>query len=383
MLGALSRRRFVGGGLATAGLSALGCGGAGRLGAFALAGGELLGTLPLVDADDPASGRRTGQGLDARRFTDLSAIAPAALVTPASAYYLRTGAPDGLAGAADWRIALDGRVEAPLGLTLADLGAPVDRGTFVMECSGNDTRVGFALMSAGVWRGVPIAALLGRVRRTAAATQVLVEGYDRFASPSVTSTPGASWIFPAGALEAAGAFLGTHLEGEPIDRDHGAPVRLYVPGFYGCACIKWVTRIAWVGADQPATEHMREFAQRTLQAGVPGLAREFILPVIDQAAMVIRVERWRVAGRVRHRIVGILWGGERPTDRLALRAGRGAAFVPVPVEPMTTNATWSLWSMAWDPPSPGRYELACRIDDPRVRQRRLDAGWYARTVVVT
>jgi DMSO/TMAO reductase YedYZ molybdopterin-dependent catalytic subunit len=398
----ITRRRFLGGCLAAGGAAALGCGDDATMsmpvrppdGPDAapppilcddpFAGGTLDGTLDLLDSGNPPFGKLIGLGLDARLYTDLAAIAPDALVTPPDMYYVRTSAPDGLAGQEPWKIAIDGLVAAPATLGVADLGAPREMGTFVMECSGNETNDAFALMSAGTWRGVQLADVLARVQPTADATQVLVAGYDRHDEPTVTSTPGASWIFRRADLDAAGAFLATHEGGAPLAPDHGAPVRLYVPNWYGCACIKWVNHIQLVGDGAPATDQMVEFAHRTMQPGVPALARDYQPATIDQAAMATRVERWQVGGRTRYRVVGILWGGDKPTDQLQLRTTVGGAYQPVAVcPPMTTNATWTLWSTAWDPPGPGTYELACRIADPSVRQRRLDAGWYARRVKIT
>ena len=68
----------------------------------------------------------------------------------------------------------------------------------------------------------------------------------------------------------------------PLTPDHGAPVRLVVPNWYGCACIKWVTHVEMVPDDEPATTQMREFAARTHQNGVPARARDY-QPPIDRA----------------------------------------------------------------------------------------------------
>src|SRR5204862_7518096 len=104
------------------------------------------------------------------------------------------------------------------------------------------------------------------------------------------------------------ALLATGMNGAPLPPDHGFPVRLIVPGWYGCACIKWIDRIDLVAADAPATTQMREFARRTHQNGEPALAREFTPAVIDQAAMPVRVEKWLADGRIAYRVIGVMWG---------------------------------------------------------------------------
>jgi DMSO/TMAO reductase YedYZ molybdopterin-dependent catalytic subunit len=156
-----------------------------------------------------------------------------------------------------------------------------------------------------------------------------------------------------------------------------------VPGWYGCTCIKWVDRIELVGEDQPATAQMIEFASRTHQPEAFALARDYLPAEIDQAAMPVRIERWRTGGGELYRVIGILWGGKRPTTALEIRFQNGGQWKPVDVcQPPATNATWTLWTHAWAPPAPGRYEISLRITDPEIRTRRLDAGHYRRSVEI-
>ena len=70
---------------------------------------------------------------------------------------------------------------------------------------------------------------------------------------------------------------------------------------------------------------MIEFSLRTHQPDREALARDYEPPVIDVAATPIRVEKRRVEGRLEYRVVGIVWGGERPVERLAIRFNVGEA----------------------------------------------------------
>ena len=122
---------------------------------------------------------------------------------------------------------------------------------------------------------------------------------------SVSSVPGAAWVFRRDDLERAGAFLAIGMNNSDLPPEHGAPVRLIVPNWYGCTCIKWLSRIDVVDDDEPASSQMREFAARTHQHGIPALAYEYEPAVIDVAAVPVRVERWRVQGSIVYRVVGI------------------------------------------------------------------------------
>jgi DMSO/TMAO reductase YedYZ molybdopterin-dependent catalytic subunit len=68
--------------------------------------------------------------------------------------------------------------------------------------------------------------------------------------------------------------LATEMNDLSLTRDHGVPIRLLVPGWYGCACIKWVNNVSLVDETTEATSQMQEYAARTFQDGVPRLAKE-------------------------------------------------------------------------------------------------------------
>ena len=204
---------------------------------------------------------------------------------------------------------------------------------------------------------------------------MIVSGLDETA-PSRSSAPGASWVFPRDVLRARGAFLAVRMNGAPLTADHGAPVRLVVPGWYGCSWIKWVNSLRAARADEPTTSQMREFSLRTHQDGVPALARDYAAPEIDLAATPIRVEQRRVAGRIEYRVVGIVWGGTKPVDRLAIRFSAGETPQPFTICPAPKSTeTWSLWEYRWRPASPGVYSIALRAADPTIRTRRLDVSY--------
>lgn len=348
------------------------------------AGGELVELIDFEGDPIPFHEAVNG-GWDGRLYTDLSEITPDTAVIANDRFFVRTFYPDSLRPEDAWTLRLRGLVGDPVDVPLDELAHLVrPMGAHVLECSGNGGPH-FGLLSAAEWDGIPLAELLAFADVDPSATAVLISGVDDHVRPSTHSTPGASWVFTFDQLERSGAFLATRMNGEPLPLAHGFPVRLYVPGWYGCTNIKWVDEFRFVGPDEPATAQMHEFDTRTHQPRpTPALARDFRPASQDQAALPVRLERWRVEGRTLYRVVGILWGGGRPTDALRVRFGADAAFEPVDVCPsMTQNDTWTVWQTAWAPASPGLYDIRCAIDDADIPTNRLDSGFYARTVRIT
>jgi DMSO/TMAO reductase YedYZ molybdopterin-dependent catalytic subunit len=390
----MRRRRFLRTGLASAGAFCLSPSLVARVLALApcadpAPAGDLLGMVPLSGdrpRETPFGELVGGPGLDARLFTDLSEVADGRTVTPTEGMFVRTAAPPDLGSLpSPWSVATGGLVTAPARLDVAGLVAKsAPMGAHLIECAGNNDPNNFGLMSVAEWNGVPLAGLVNALGPQADASGVLVSGHDDESQPSWRSTPGASWILPVEALDRLGAFLATSMNGAPLTADHGAPVRLVVPGWYGAAWIKWVREIRLVGTDEPVTSQMAEFARRTHQTGNPRLAREYEPPLVDLAATPVRVERRRVDGRIEYRVIGIAWGGARAPERLQIRFDSRQAWSPVDRLCPAPDAprTWSIWTHQWRPTEPGTYNISLKCADPSVRTRRLDLYFYTRRVQI-
>jgi DMSO/TMAO reductase YedYZ molybdopterin-dependent catalytic subunit len=325
-----------------------------------------------------------GEGLDGRMYTNLAKLTPEQRVTTTESFYIRTRASELLPRDKPWLVRVGGLATRPFDLTIDELKKrSKPAGLYLMECAGNARSVHFALMSVADWTGVRLLEILDNAKVKEQGTRVLVSGFDTYTAKSASSLPGASWIFSWDQLRSAGAFLATEMNGSPLTLDHGAPVRLVVPGWYGCACIKWVNEITLVEDAAEATSQMQEFASRTQQRGVPKLARDFQPATMDQAAMPIRIEKWQVDDRIQYRVFGILWGGSQPVKSLEIRFNPEEDYVPVDSFERHMSDPWSFWTHTWTPKQTGAYMIRLRVTEPQVVARRMDAGFYLRSVEIT
>ena len=349
-----------------------------------LAGGKQRGTVEFLSEPPVPLEVPQGSELDGRLYTDLSALEGPEALTPAEKFYIRTRASELLPDGATWQVKLGGLVEKPVSLAIEDLQRTAKpMGAHLMECAGNVRQARFGLLSVGSWTGIPVSQILDRAKAKPTAARILISGFDSYAHESRTSVPGASWVFSREQLERAGAFFATELNGKLLARDHGAPVRLVVPGWYGCACIKWVNEITFAGADAESTSQMREYATRTAQKGLPEMAKDYQAAVIEQAALPIRIEKWSVAGKIQYRVVGIAWGGTQPVKVLQIRFNPEEDYVPLDNFHQLKNDPWTLWTHDWSPKAPGTYAIRLQVKEPAVQARRLDSGYYVRSVEIT
>ena len=362
------------------------------------------GAVPFLERTRLEPGTRVSSGLAGRLSFDLRRLATDGLIVANEDFYIRTGVPDAVERRKgeldDWMV----RFTIPEDATghQIQFGGP-DReisarqlrrrarpmGRHLLECSGNSSRHRFGLLSVAEWSGVPLEELfeenMGNFSRS---MLFLVTGNDELSEERRGSVRGASWVFTYDQIERAGAFLATHMNGELLPLDHGSPVRLVMPGWYGCSCIKWVESIEGVSAEHPSTSQMIEFSGRTHQDGEPELARDFAPAEIDFAAMPILVEGPDPRGSFA--VTGVAWGNPAGVSSLLVGIGDVArqddpdsvSWRAVDEFEPPEPSSWSLWQHRFTPPRPSEYEITLRVGEPDVRTRRLDSGYYARRVRV-
>jgi DMSO/TMAO reductase YedYZ molybdopterin-dependent catalytic subunit len=344
---------------------------------------KMVGVVEFSGEPRAPMGEAFGAELDGRLYADLSGLSAEHPVTANEQFYIRTRASRLLDNTKPWEIQLGGLLEKPIVIPMADLNkmsSPM--GLHLMECAGNVRSVHFGMISVASWKGALLADVLAKAKAKPDAKRVLISGYDTYAAKSASSISGASWVFTVDELKKAGAFLATEMDGRALTSDHGAPVRLLVPGWYGCTCIKWVNAINFVDDAAAATSQMQEYAARTMQNGVPQAAREYKPALIEQAAMPIRIEKWVVGDKIRYRVVGIAWGGSTPVKNLQIRFNPDEGYVAVDDFQQAANDPWSFWTHSWTPKQPGTYMIRLHVADPGVVARRLEAGYYMRTVEI-
>jgi DMSO/TMAO reductase YedYZ molybdopterin-dependent catalytic subunit len=303
-------------------------------------------------------------------------------ITPAGLHYLLIHFDIPPVDAAVFRLEVGGSVETPLSLSLDELKArervalPI---TF--ECAGN----GRALLQpralsqpwlteavgTAEWGGTPLAPLLAEAGVEPSAVEAVFTGLDAGVEGGVAQVYERS--LPLADVE--GALLAYEMNGEPVPPQHGYPLRLVVPGWYGMTNVKWLTRITLI--DEPFTGFQNEVAYRMYDAdSTPGPPLTRMLPrslmVPPGVPDFMTRERHLDAGPTT--ISGRAWSGFGPIERVEVSTDGGASFGDARLAEPLGEAAWRGWEFDWEA-TEGEHVLCSRATDAAGNAQPLDPLW--------
>jgi DMSO/TMAO reductase YedYZ molybdopterin-dependent catalytic subunit len=337
--------------------------------------------VPLSDASEISpeelqlAARNHGMPLEALRWP----------VTPAGLHYLLIHYDVPVVDPASWRLEIGGLVERPLSLTLDDLHArPAVEHAVTMECAGNGrARLTprpvsqpwlHEAVGTAVWGGTPLAGLLEEAGLLPDALEVLFTGLDR----GIEGGEEQAYQRSLGLHDALipDVLLAWEMNGAPLLPQHGFPLRLVVPGWYGMTSVKWLASVEVVaepfrGYQMSAAYRYRDeeddegepvtrIQPRALMAP-PGI------PDFFTRARTVPLGRVELEGRA--------WSGLAPVAGVDVSTD-GETWQEAELErDVDGRWAWCRWSFAWEPPGPGEYVLSCRARDESGDVQPDDPPW--------
>ncbi|MDO9408975.1 sulfite oxidase [Patulibacter sp.] len=300
----------------------------------------------------------------------------ASAITPTDAFYSRNHGAMPRVDAVAWALTIEGLVDRPLRLTLADLRDgrfPVRRETATLQCAGNRRRGlievreipgeapwGPGATGTAVWEGVALADVLDAARPADAASDVAFVGLDR-SEEADPPQPFAGSI-PLRKARRPEVLLAWGMNGAPLPVAHGAPVRVVVPGFVGARSVKWLDRIEL--RDRPWDGFFQDVVYRLLPPEAePGPGAGIPLGEIALNAAILEPQDGREVRAGRTTVRGYAFaGGERTVARVDVSADGGETWVQADLGDDHGRWAWRIWSCPVDLPS-GPAELVARAWD--------------------
>jgi DMSO/TMAO reductase YedYZ molybdopterin-dependent catalytic subunit len=330
--------------------------------------------------------RNHGMPLEALRYP----------VTPIGLHYLLIHYDVPAVDPEAWRLTVCG--ERELVLSLDDLRArPAAEVTVTMECAGNgrarlDPRPvsqPWLLEAVGTarWRGTPLQPLLEEVGVGDGAVEVLCTGLDRGVEGGEPEQAFRRSVPLDEALRDE-TLLAYEMNGEPLPPQHGFPLRLVVPGWYGMTNVKWLERIELV--DTPFAGYQNAWSYRLRQTedeeGVPlnRMQPRSLLAPPGVPEFMTR-ERMVAAGEVL--LEGRAWSGLAPVESVEVSSDGGETWSAAALEPDGGEPwAWRGWTYRWDA-EPGEHVLCCRARDAAGNEQPREPAWnlggYANNAVQT
>jgi sulfane dehydrogenase subunit SoxC len=305
-------------------------------------------------------------------------------ITPVGLHYLLIHFDIPAVDERTWRLRVGGCVGRPLSLTLEDVKArPARTLAVTLECAGN----GRALLSprpvsqpwlleavgTAEWTGTPLAPILEEAGLLPEAVDVVFTGLDRGIQGDVEHLYERS-LHVADALRDE-VLLAYAVNGQPLPPQHGFPLRLIVPGWYGMTHVKWLQSMTVVdepfrGWQQEVAYHLRDSEDDPGRPVTRILPRSLMIP----PGIPDFLTRARYLDPGPCVLTGRAWSGWAPVERVEVSADGGASWGEATLGDAPSDFAWRGWSYRWDA-EPGEHELCCRATDAAGNAQPSSADW--------
>ena len=306
-------------------------------------------------------------------------------VTPVGLHYLLThyDIPD--VDPATWRLEIDGLVRNRRSLSLDEIRAlPAVETAVTMECAGNGrahvephvVSQPWLLEAVGTarWRGPTVAGLLEDAGISDGATDVLFTGLDRGVEGGEEQDYARS--VPLAEVLAGDAILAYEVNDVPLPPQHGFPLRLVVPGWYGMTSVKWLGRITLLDAPHDGYQMRHSYRLRN-EEDEEGelLSRIQLRSLMIPPGIPEFLTRARVVGAGACELEGRAWAGDAEIIGVDVSTDGGETWAEAELgDDSLGRWAWRRWRLTWDA-EPGEYELCCRARDSAGRSQPLEPPW--------
>ena len=318
---------------------------------IAIAGGAGLGILlPYGLYRALMEGANVGS-IGVKNFLNEGPQAALRAITPAGDFYVMSSRSNPAVDATKWSLVIDGLVEQPLRFNYDEIRKLSPYETYLtLECISNP--IGGRYIGNASWKGTRLHPLLDRARiRPNAAYAVLyaAEGY----------TTG----LPLERILRQDSFLAYDMNGEPLSREHGFPLRIFLAGKYGMKMPKWLTRIEFV--DQ-------EYLGYWEKQGWSNTAERQLRAVVDDPR-----DHARIAGQ-NFVITGYAVADASGVARVEISTDGGRTWQQAQIfsNPMPSQV-WVFWKYVWVNPPKGKHTIEVRAIDgaSRVQTAERSGEW--------
>ncbi len=306
-------------------------------------------------------------------------------VTPTGMHYLLIHFDIPYVDAKTWSLEVGGLVSKPLTLSLDDIEArPKKTLAVTMECAGNGRAKlnprpvsqpwQFEAIGTAEWAGTPLKGILDEAGLSRKAIEILFTGLDQGVQGEELQYYQRSLTIDEATYP--DVLLAYEMNGRPLEPQHGFPLRLLVPGWYGMTSVKWLESIQAIDShfDGYQMDRAYRYAQSADDPGEPVSyirVRSLMLP--PGVPDFLTRARLLNAGRVR--LEGRAWAGRKAIARVEVSTDGGATWADAKLGPSESGQyAWRGWTFDWDA-KPGKHTLMSRATDSEGNAQPVEQPW--------
>ena len=305
----------------------------------------------------------------------------AAWLTPNPQFYVRNhfSAPE--IRREDWTLSVDGLVANRAELTLDEI-KKLPRVTMpvTMECAGNNrsdldpptpgNQFNGGAVSTAYWAGVRLADLVSRAKALPGAREILFEGCDSGSpEPGMAKTPYLRSL-PIDVAMRPDTLLVYEMNGSELPPEHGHPLRLIVPGWYGMASVKWLRRVTLIDTGFEGYFQTYKYVMDDGLGATEPLTSMGVKSLICSPSDGDTLEAGASVC-----VNGMAWSGGERIAKVEVSADGGATWRDAEIVGPSERYAWQLWRIAWTPEAPGEYALMSRAVDAAGSVQPMRSRW--------
>ncbi len=309
-------------------------------------------------------------------------------VTPVGLHYTLIHYDIPFVDTSTWQLEIGGAVRSPGAFSLADLQQRPQRTLRVtLECAGD----GRALLQprpisqpwltgavgTADWTGTPLGALLNEVGLHENVVDLLFTGADHGIEGGVEQDYQRS--LPLEEAMHPDALLAWSMNGRPLEPQHGYPLRLIIPGWYGMAHVKWLRSMQ--ALTEPFTGYQNTTAYRysaSREESGEAVTLMRVRSLMVPPGFPDFLTRTRIVRQGAKELIGRAWSGRSPVGRVEVSTDGGQVWETAAIEPQQSPYSWQRWSYHWEASRAGTYDLWCRAVDSAGDVQPLEQRWTAR-----
>lgn len=257
-------------------------------------------------------------------------------ITPTKDFYIVQYSGPETINVKNWSLKITGRVKKPLSLTYEDiLERPSIERMVTLTCIDNE--VAGDLIGNALWKGIELKDLLAEAEPQTAVVDVVFYGADDY-SDSITFERATQYD----------VFLAYEMNGEALDKNHGFPLRVIVPGLYGIKNVKWLTQLELTDYDYKGYWQKKSW---TDQGTIKVSSR------IDDPGPYNTLKKGHV-------FRGIAFSGYNGIGMVEISFDDANTWQRVVLDPKTASPyAWVHWHYEWLTPPPGDHRIYVRATD--------------------